>query len=59
MWSVLNEARKTTLPPRVEAVGKVLALLIGAALVSEVGFVALLAFIPGFAQHFPWTHWNQ
>ena len=59
MWTKFNELRSTTYPPKVEAVGKVLALLMGAVLVSEVGFVACLAFIPSFAQHFPWTHWNQ
>lgn len=59
MWPKLDEVRKSTLPPHVEAVGKVLALLMGAALVSEVAFATCLSFIPGFARHFPWTHWNQ
>ena len=59
MWSKLDEVRKSTLSPRVEAVGKVFALLMGAVLVFDVAFATCLSFVPGFAQHFPWTHWNQ
>lgn len=59
MWSKFDEARKSTLSPGIEAVGKVLALLMGTMLGFEVAFAACLSFIPGFAQHFPWTHWNQ
>lgn len=59
MWSQIDAVRKSTLPPGAEAVGKALALLMGAVLVFDVTFVACSSFIPGFAQHFPWTHWNQ
>lgn len=59
MWSEIDAVRRNTLSPRVEAIGKVIASLMGATLVLEVAFVACLAFIPGFAQHFPWTHWSQ
>ena len=57
MWSKFNELHRSTLSPKVEAVGKVVALLMGAGLVFEVAFVACLSFIPGFASYFPWTHW--
>lgn len=58
MWSKFDEVRKSTLSPKAEAGGKVLALLMGAVLLLQVLFVTCLAFIPGFALHFPWTHWN-